>query len=110
MRPITFPLDRTSQGSEVSNLQDGLLLLLRRRAVRILESDQPTFEAGLQREQTAQTYADFTQRIITSFQRSSDLRPTGEVDQPTAEALNRALRELGAFEQAAQFVVRGQVL
>ena len=35
MRPITPPLDRNSQGSEVSNLQDGLLLLSRRRAMQI---------------------------------------------------------------------------
>ncbi len=71
MRTIKPPLDRNSQGSEVFSLQDGLLLLSRQQALRIPENEQQTVEAGLQREQIAQIYGDFTQRTVSLFQRSS---------------------------------------
>lgn len=97
MRPIAPPINRNSQGSEVINLQDGLLLLLRRQFFQVSQEEQRFYEEGLLREQQAQRYDDITQKLVGIFQERSGLNATGEVDAPTAEVLNRVLRELGAF-------------
>ncbi|MBE8989894.1 neuraminidase-like domain-containing protein [Nostoc sp. LEGE 12450] len=113
MKEITPPINRKNSGQEVTNLQDGLLLLLRRQFIRVADTEQQVYEEGLRREQAAQVYNDFTQKLVTIFQDQSGLRATGEVDEPTAESLNRVLKELGAFDpppQPTQFIVQGQVL
>lgn len=106
MKLITPPLTRNSQGSEVTNLQDGLLLLLNRQVLgSITENDLQ----ALRKEQIAQAYGKVTTKLVAIFQKQSQLSGKGEVDAPTAEALNRILKELGAFDQPEQFVVRGRV-
>ncbi|OUL29491.1 hypothetical protein BV378_05965 [Nostoc sp. RF31YmG] len=97
MRPIAPPINRNSQGSEVTNLQDNLLLLLRRQFLQVSQEERQFYEEGLLREQQAQRYDDITQKLVGIFQERSGLNTTGEVDAPTAEALNRVLREIGAF-------------
>jgi len=110
MRPITPPLTGNSQGSEVINLQDGLLLLLNRQFLRsITANDLQAYLAGLRKEQIAQAYGKVTTKLVAIFQEQSQLPAQGEVDGPTAEALNKILKELGAFEQPSQFIVRGRV-
>ena len=110
MRPITPPLTRNNQGSEVVNLQDGLLLLLNRQFLRsIVASDLQTYLERLRNEQIAQAYGKVTTRLVAIFQEQSQLTATGEVDAPTAEALNEILRGLRAFDQPEQFIVRGRV-
>jgi hypothetical protein len=113
MKEITPPINSNNSGQEVTNLQEGLLLLLRRQFIRVADTEQQVYEEGLRREQAAQIYNDFTQKLVTIFQEQSGLRTTGEVDEPTAESLNKVLKELGAFDrppQPTQFIVQGQVL
>lgn len=111
--PITtppLPLRRNSQGADVTNLQDGLLLLLRKQ---VIHTDLQQFLVdGLTREQQAQRYDDATAKTVGIFQDQSHLHLSEEVDQPTAEALNKALKDLGAFDEPAPqppFVVQGVV-
>lgn len=110
MRPITPPLTRETQGSEVVNLQDGLLLLLDRQFLGPIGApDLQAYLEGLRNEQTAQAYGRTTTKLVGFFQKQSLLRTTGEVDAPTAEALNRLLKEWGAFDAPAQLIVRGRI-
>jgi len=110
MKPITPPLTRNSQGSEVVNLQDGLLLLLNRQFLRSIAADDlKAYMEGLRKEQISQAYGKVTTKLVAIFQEQSRFNATGEVDAPTAEVLNRILKELGAFDKPVQFTVRGRV-
>lgn len=114
--PISLDEPRENRAIIVTNLQEGLLLLLRKRAIQGVGERQQFFEDGLQREQRDQAYKDITQKLVTMFQeqfrqRFEVFQPfflivTGNVD--AATALNTILRELGAFDEAGR-VVRGQV-
>ncbi|WP_068819221.1 neuraminidase-like domain-containing protein [Phormidesmis priestleyi] len=97
MLPIAALINRNSQGQEVTNLQDGLLLLLRNQSIRLSDAERQRYEERVILEQNKQEYNDTTQKLIGIFQEQSGLNTTGEVDAPTAEALNKALRGLGAF-------------
>ena len=101
MKAIAATINRNSQGTEVSNLQQILLLLLRRQLIRVSAEERQFYEEGLLREQQEQTYNDITQRVVGIFQEESRLPITGDVDEPTAAAFNRLLKAL--------FVVRGNV-
>lgn len=51
MKSIVTPIGRNNQGADVTNLQDGLLLLLH---TQVIQTDQQQFlEDGLAREQQA---------------------------------------------------------
>ena len=64
----------------------------------------------LKNEHTGQKYGEATREVVKIFQREHHLEPSGEVDEPTASAINTLLRELGMLEQeSAQRVVSGQV-
>ena len=97
MLPIVALINRNSRGQEVTNLQNGLLLLLRNQSIRLSDAERQRYEEGLINEQNKQEYNDITQKLVGIFQGQSGLNTTGEVDAPTAEALNKALRGLGAF-------------
>ena len=101
MKAIAAPINPNSQSAEVTNLQEVLLLLLRQQLIRVSDEDRPFYEEGLLREQRQQTYNDITQLVVGIFQEESRLQITGDVDEPTAAALNRLLKAL--------FVVRGNV-
>jgi len=107
MKAIAPTINRNSQGEEVTNLQDGLLLLLRRQLIRVSDQQRRFFEEGLIREQQAQRYDDITQKLVSIFQEQNRLQITGEVDEPTAQALNILLRGIGAFNEPERFVVKG---
>lgn len=110
MKAIAPPINRNSQGSEVTNLQDGLLLLVNRQLLRAINPNElQGYLQELRKEQIAQAYGDVTTKLIALFQEQSQLKVTGEVDVPTAEALNRILKEIGAFNQPVQYSVRGRV-
>lgn len=110
MKPITPTLTPNSQGSEVTNLQEGLLLLLNRQFFQSIDAnDRSAYIEGIRKEQAAQIYRKVTTKVVAIFQEQSQLQTTGEVDAPTAEVLNKVLQELGAFEQPAQSIVRGRV-
>lgn len=113
MNKITFPLEAGRQGPEVADLQDALFLLLERRAV--LPDDEAArreLSENLQRERATQTYRDVTARLVILFQRERQLGRSGNVDEPTANALNAFLRELGLLDQPAReqsLIVSGHV-
>ena len=115
-KPITPPLRRNDQGEDVINLQDCLWLLLEKQVIQASEEERRSFEEGLKREQEKQFYGDLTARLIGRFQEQYSTRfhltVTGEVDAPTADALNSFLKDLGAIgpgQDRAVFEVKGKV-
>jgi hypothetical protein len=114
MNKIIFPLKRQMQGPRVADLQDALTLLLERGL--ILGQDEGARRellAALRPERDRQTYGDVTAKLVSIFQKERGLvNPaggvTGEVDEPTANALNALLKELGVLEggEAAGLDVR----
>ena len=99
MYPITFPFRLGDKGLEIVNLQNGLLFLLRRKWFLLTTEEQQKLETVLLQEQQRQFFSDnATYELVTRFDKQMKLRPQAEgVDQATAEALNKVLRELGAF-------------
>ncbi|MEG3838648.1 peptidoglycan-binding protein [Microcoleus sp. herbarium14] len=100
MNLITAPINENSPVPTIQNLQDGLLRLL-----QWLQSE-PARESLLE-EQQAGRYGGITKELVFGFQTRSELEGTGYVDRPTADAMNRLLRELGALDEPDRFVVRG---
>src|SRR5262245_17272585 len=101
MNKITFPLNPRMQGPTVADLQDALQECLSRGA--LLANDDAArreLSAALQRERAAQTYGESTGKLISNFQRERRLQSSGEVDEPTASALNALLREWGLLDTA----------
>ncbi|WP_448544495.1 neuraminidase-like domain-containing protein [Roseiflexus sp.] len=114
MNKITFPLKRQMQGPQVADLQDALKLLLERGLILgQAEGTRRELLAALRPERDRQTYDDVTAKLVSIFQHERGLadpagRVTGEVDEPTANALNALLKELGVLEggEAAGLDVR----
>ncbi len=98
MHPITAPIRPGDRSADVANLQDGLALLLDRQVIQAEPGLRAELLELLAQEAREQVYKDGTQRSVALFQEPRHLSPTGEVDEPTAAALNEALRPLGAFE------------
>jgi hypothetical protein len=97
------------QGPQVADLQDALTLLLERGL--ILGQDEGARRevlAALRPERDRQTYGRITAKLVGIFQEERRLQSTGEVDEPTANALNALLKELGVLEggEAAGLDVR----
>ena len=109
MNKITFPLKQTMQGAAVADLHSALKLLLDRGI--LLRNDTATrsmLSVELQREATGQAYGSVTAKAVSIFQEEQKLKVTGDVDEPTANAMNRLLDELASAE-LPEFVVRGTV-
>ncbi len=113
MNTITFPLKRQMKGPQVVDLQEVLTLLLER--CLILANDEGArkkLPAALKPERKGQNYGQITAELVATFQKERNLQPTGEVDEPTANALNALLKELGVLGQPSQpgeFLVTGHV-
>lgn len=100
MNKITFPLNQPMQGPQVGDLQNALQVLLDRAA--ILANDEGArreLATALRRDHAQQSYGEATGKLVSVFQRERHLQPSGEVDGPTADALNKLLRELGLLDQ-----------
>ena len=115
LHPITAPLGPGDQGSEVTNLQAGLTLLLNRQVIQVDPGTRPELLNDLVQESQAQVYSDATRRAVEMFQAQRHILPNGIVDaEKTLPALNEALRSLGAFDDGktgpAQRTVAGQVV
>jgi len=109
MNKIIFPLKQTMQGAAVADLHSALKLLLDRGI--LLRNDTATrsvLSVELQREATGQAYGSVTVKAVSIFQEEQKLKVTGDVDEPTANAMNRLLDELASAE-LPEFVVRGTV-
>ncbi len=100
------------KGTEVGDLQSALQLFLDRGIImKNDEAAQKKLSAALQLERAEQNnYGSITRKLVSLFQDDRPLQPGGEVDEPTANAMNELLQELGAFDTQAEWVVRGQVL
>lgn len=100
MNKITFPLKQRMQGAAVADLQGALQLLLDRAAILANEeAARRELSEALERERARQTYGSVTRKLVSIFQEARQLQVSGAVDEPTAEALNALLRELGVLEQ-----------
>ncbi len=99
MNKIIFPLKRQMRGPQVADLQDALQLLLERgRLFADDEGARRELLQALQRERTEQVYGSTTAKLVVRFQKERQLQPTGDVDEPTANAQNGVLKELGVLD------------
>ncbi|ULA65337.1 MAG: Neuraminidase domain-containing protein [Nitrospira sp.] len=99
MNPIIFPLAPGADRAAVADLQDALLECLNRGV--LLANDPVSRDqaiALLRRERAAGKFADMTQKLLRQFQELNRLQGNGEVDEGTANALNRLLREWGLLD------------
>ena len=100
MNKITFPLSQGMQGPRVGDLHDALQVLLERASILANDEGARREWATAMRPDLAQrSYGEATRRLVSVFQRERDLQSGGEVDGPTADALNELLRELGLLDQ-----------
>lgn len=100
MKPINFPMNRGVRGPQVADLHIALQALLDR--VSILANDEVARRkaaTALRRDMQQQSYGEATASIVGVFQRECNLQSSGEVDGPTAAALNKLLHELGLLDQ-----------
>ncbi|PTQ91460.1 PA14 domain-containing protein [Nitrosomonas nitrosa] len=117
LKLIIPPLDRSDHGADVVNLQEALLLLLEQQIIKLSDQYFPLLYQGLKNEQISQIYNDYTEKLIGIFQEQFStkfhLSVNGEVDLPTADALNHLLTELGALpsgqNEEETFTVDGKV-
>jgi len=113
MNRIIFPLEAGGQGPEVADLQAALQLLLDRGV--ILPDDEGArreVSAMLQSERAERTYDGITPELVRIFQEENRLRPNGNVDEPTANAINAFLQQWGLLDERSQersLVVSGHV-
>jgi hypothetical protein len=99
MNKISHPLNRGMQGPPVADLHNAMQVLLERAL--ILANDEAArreLAAALRRELERQSFGKATGKVVSVFQRERRLQPSGEVDGPTADALNKLLRELGLLD------------
>ena len=116
MNKIIFPLEVGRGGPEVVDLQDALRLCLDRGAL-LANNDALRQEqlAALIPERNAQTYGRATGRLVSTFQEERRVQSSGEVDEPTANALNALLADWGLLDQPTgpvppqSLLVRGAV-
>lgn len=107
MNTITHPLNQQMRGPQVVDLQNALQALLDRGL--ILANDERArreLATVLRRELLQQAYGDTTGKLVSIFQRERRLQPSGDVDGPTADALNRLLHELGLLDSERAPAVR----
>lgn len=97
MNKIIFPLKLRMKGEAVADLQEALQLLRERGALQPTDAERPALEKDLARERREGAYGPATRRLVALLQEQSHLKPTGEVDEPTAGTLNRLLVEQGAL-------------
>jgi len=108
MNAIVFPLKPSMQGASVADLQDALQACIGHSALLANDATTATtLSAALKQERVVQVYGDATTRLVGFFQRERRLQPSGEIDAPTARALNALLRQWGLLEQAPEPVQVG---
>jgi hypothetical protein len=103
MAPI-LSVHLQAKGAAVANLHAGLLFLVRNQS-GISDNDRRTLEQGLQAELRDQVYGSWTAHLVTLWQgqlaERFQLVVNGDVDEATANALNKLLAELGAPDNPA---------
>lgn len=114
MNPVTPPIKPKDKGDAVANLHEALLFLLNKPDVfsfppRVLH----VLKEKIQREVSEKVFGEITKGTVLQFQKDHGLvNGTGEVDQPTSDALNSLLNSLGAFNEQppqAKYEVKGRI-
>lgn len=100
MNKVTFPLNPNSSGPVLTDLQAALLVMLERGLYPFNEEERQFFLNILREEQAANRYSDATNKLVGMFQEIRHLPFSGEVDEPTARAINELLDEWGLLGQA----------
>jgi len=99
MNEIVFPLAPDMSSPAVADLQDALRELLERAA---LLPDDPQARAQLAErlrlERLDKVYRVATRILVELFQKERALDASGKVDQATADAINRLLRDVGLLQ------------
>lgn len=99
MNKIIFPLKQGMQGAAVADLQNALQRFLDRGV--LLSSDEAApreLSDALERERIDQKYGSGTSKLVSLFQQARALQSTGEVEEPTAKALNELLQRFGLLD------------
>ena len=92
MNKITFPLKSAMTGPEVADLQDALQHLLFHGGFEIDDETRlREYSQALLVDRTRQTYGLATYKLVRMFQAERRLQVSGELDEPTAGALNAQL-------------------
>ena len=100
MNQITFPLKLRMKGPEVGDLQDALQQCLERGAILANDEEHRSeLSAKLKSERLKQTFGSETHNLVKIFQKEQRLEASGEVDEPTAKALNKLLHEWGMLDR-----------
>jgi Tc toxin complex TcA C-terminal TcB-binding domain/Neuraminidase-like domain/Salmonella virulence plasmid 28.1kDa A protein len=112
MQRIIAPLQIGDRSPAVTNLQDALQLFLDRGLLLANDAGaRQELAAVFPRERAEQTYSEATRKLVAIFQETQPLEPrlepSGNVDERTADAMNRLLQQLGALEESERFVVHG---
>ena len=114
MKKVVFPLRQRMKRPEVADLQDALQVLLDRGAILAEDHDARAEMAdGLARERAETTFGRVTKKLVTLFQEPRRIEPSGEVDEPTADAINGMLDEWGLLGRPSgqpSRVVSGRVV
>ena len=109
MQRIVAPLQFGDRSPTVANLQDALQLFCDRRLLLANdEGSKQELSALLRRERAEQSYRDATRKLVAIFQEEQQIQPQrefGNVDDRTAEAMNRLLQELGGLDQPQTEIV-----
>jgi len=112
MKPIQNPpppsIGPGSAADAIVNLQDALLFLIEKGRLVVPREEQE----ALRDDRAHEVYREGTSRSVDAFRDQQGIEPGEIVDERTAEALNRLLDELGAFESPAsdlRHVVSGRV-
>ena len=107
MNKIVFPLKRTMTGQTVADLQDALLFLLARAIIsRNDDQSRAAAMARVARERESQFFDSATADTVALFQAENGVTRSGEVDEQTAEILNRTLLKLGILYPDAKQAFR----
>lgn len=111
MKSIAAPIDAHSSRDSIQNLQAALLRIHEWRPLQGLEA--PQLER-LRAERDAGKFDEASRVTVQIYQARNHLERVGFVDAPTADALNRDLRDAGALngesEEESEFVVTGYVV
>ena len=113
MQHIIAPISRNDRGAALYSLQEGLILLLSAGRIPATDAERPILVEKLAQEQREEAFGPATSKAVAGFQQQQGVQTArgGEVDEVTAEAMNRQLAELGAFEplRVDEFSVSGRV-
>ncbi len=111
MKNIVATITLNGRINAVAPLQAGLLILLQKAPTIVPDTERPALLASLPRERAAQTYVDITSKTVLLFQQTTQkqfqLKPTGNVDEPTAAGLNGTLKRLSTFDAPVDYHVNG---